>query len=90
MKRRWATIYAILCTLLFVGGLVLAFIFSFFAGEKETLACLISMFAGFVFVPIFHEYGHLLFLSIFVVRSEERKVIARSGESLELPQGSFS
>ena len=59
MKRRWATIYAILCTLLFVGGLVLAFIFSFFAGEKETLACLISMFAGFVFVPIFHEYGHL-------------------------------
>ena len=64
MKRRWATVYAILCTLLFVGGLVVAFIFSFFAGEKETLACLISMFAGFVFVPTFHECGHLFFLSI--------------------------
>ena len=64
MKRRWATVYAILCTLLFVGGLVVAFIFSFFAGEKEMLACLISMFAGFVYVPTFHECGHLFFLSI--------------------------
>ena len=64
MKRRLATIYAIFCTLLFVGGLVVLFIFSWRAGEKQTLACLISMLVGFVFVPIFHEYGHLFFLII--------------------------
>ena len=40
------------------------FIFSWRAGEKQTLACLISMLVGFVFVPIFHEYGHLFFLII--------------------------
>ena len=64
MRRRWATIYAIACTLLMLAGFVVAFIFAWQAGQKQALACLLSMVMGFIIAPIFHEVGHLFFLSV--------------------------
>ena len=64
MGKRWATVYAILCTLFMVAGFVVAFLFAWRAGEKQALACLLSMVLGFIVAPIFHELGHLFFLSL--------------------------
>lgn len=64
MKKRWATIYAIACTLLMLAGFIVAFIFAWKAGEKQALACLLSMVMGFVVAPIYHELGHLFFLTV--------------------------
>ena len=64
MKRRIATIYAIFCTLLLVAGLVVAFIFSWKAGVPQSIAFLLGVLVGFIAAPIFHELGHLFFLTI--------------------------
>ena len=62
MKKRMATIYAILCTLLLVAGLVVAFIFAWKAGEIQALAFLLGVLVSFIITPILHELGHLSLL----------------------------
>ncbi len=64
MKRRWATFYAILCTLLMVAGFALVFFFAWKGGITQTIAALCGFFLGFVFSPIVHELGHAFFAKI--------------------------
>ncbi len=59
MKRKFATVYAILCTLLMAAGFALVFWRALSAGTVETVACVCGIFLGFVFAPTLHELGHL-------------------------------
>ncbi len=60
-KKRLATIYAVLCTLLLAAGLLLVFFFAWQAGTRQIVACLCGIAVGFVFAPVIHELGHLAF-----------------------------
>ncbi len=64
MKRKIATVYAIFCTLLMVAGFIVAYVFAWRAGTKQSLAFLLGMAVSFVITPIYHEVGHLFFLSV--------------------------
>lgn len=64
MKKTIATIYAIFCTLLLAAGLVVAFIFAWRAGEMQSLNFLLGVLVSFIVTPIFHEVGHLFFLTV--------------------------
>ena len=64
MKRTWATIYAIFCTLLLVAGFVVAFIFAWRDSVWETAYFLIGMVGSLIFTTIIHELGHLFFLTV--------------------------
>jgi len=64
MKRKMATVYAIFCTLLMVVGFAVAFIFAWRAGTKQALSFLLGMLESFIVTPVFHEVGHLLFLTV--------------------------
>ncbi len=59
MKRRLATIYAILCTLLMVAGFVLVFFFAWRAGTVSAALALVGILLGVIFSPILHELGHI-------------------------------
>ena len=61
MKKTGATIYAIVATLLLATGFLLAFYFSQEQGVEQTVACIIGLGLGFVFAPIVHEIGHIIF-----------------------------
>ena len=58
-----ATVYAIFCTLLMVAGFAVAFIFAWRTGAKQSLNFLFGMLGSFIIAPIFHEIGHLAFLT---------------------------
>ena len=59
MKRRIATIYAAVQTLLLLTGLALVFFFAWRKGTSDLVWCLVGMALSFVFVPILHELGHV-------------------------------
>ncbi len=59
MKRRIATIYAVVQTLLLLTGLALTFFFAWKGGTTDLIWCLVGMALSFVFAPIFHELGHV-------------------------------
>lgn len=61
MKRRFATIYAVICTLLLAAGFLAVFLFAWKSGVPATVQCLIGLFAGFILAPIVHELGHVVF-----------------------------
>ena len=63
MKRRFATMYAVLCTLLLVAGFVTVFLFAWQGGVPNIVQCLVGLFLGFIFAPIIHELGHVVFAS---------------------------
>ena len=63
MKRRFATIYAVLCTLLLAAGFVTVFLFAWQGGVPDVVQCLIGLFLSFMFAPIVHELGHISFAS---------------------------
>ena len=64
MKRKLATIYAVLCTLLLVAGFLLVFYCAFTEGTTATVKCLIGFAIGLIFAPIVHELGHVCFGTI--------------------------
>ena len=64
MKRRIATIYATVCTLLLAAGFLLAFLFAWKDGVEATVKCLYGLFIGFLLSPILHELGHVSFALI--------------------------
>lgn len=59
MKRRIATIYALLQTLLLLAGLAFAFFFAWKGGTADMVWCLVGMAASFVLAPVLHEFGHV-------------------------------
>ncbi len=59
MKKRFATIYAVACTLLMLAGFVLTFALAWRASTTDVVACLCGFVAGFALAPIAHELGHL-------------------------------
>lgn len=62
MKKGILTrIYASLCVLLLIAGIIAVFAFAWGAGIAETVQCLIGMFLAFLFAPLFHEIGHVIF-----------------------------
>ncbi len=61
MKRKAATIYAVVCTLLMAAGFVLAFFFAWRAGTPSMLAVLGGFLLGFFLAPTAHELGHFVF-----------------------------
>ena len=60
MRRKGATIYAMLCTLLLAAGFVLVFFFAWKAGSREMGECIVGVVLGFSISPIVHEAGHIL------------------------------
>lgn len=64
MKKGLSTAYAVLNTLLLIAGYVLAFYFAWGKGTDEMISALVGMAYGFIFAPIFHEFGHLFFALI--------------------------
>ena len=60
MRRKGATIYAMLCTLLLAAGFVLVFFFAWEAGSREMGECIVGVVLGFSISPIVHELGHIL------------------------------
>ena len=61
MKRNTGTVYATLCVLLLVGGLIGVFFFAWNAGVMQAIHALVGIVAGFVLAPVIHELGHLYF-----------------------------
>ena len=60
MKRRIFTqIYAILCAVGLLAGIVAVFAFAWRAGITPTIGCLIGLFLSFLLAPTFHELGHV-------------------------------
>ena len=59
MRKRLATVYAIICTLLLVAGFLLVFYFAWGKGTTQTAECLAGLIASLIFAPIIHELGHL-------------------------------
>ena len=59
MKRRLATIYAVVQTLLLIAGLATVFFFAWKGDTADLLWCLVGMVVSVVFAPIFHELGHV-------------------------------
>lgn len=58
-----ATVYAIFCLVLLLAGLSAAFYFAWSAGLENGVKVLVSIALSFVFAPILHEMGHILFAS---------------------------
>lgn len=61
MKRKLATIYAVICTLLLVAGFLLVFYFAFNEGVEATVKYLIGVALGLILAPCIHELGHVCF-----------------------------
>lgn len=61
MRRRWGTVYGVVCTLLLAGGLFAVLYFAWKAGLKETAFAAVGLGASCVLTPILHEGGHILF-----------------------------
>ncbi len=60
MRIRFATIYAIFCTLLLVVGFGVVFYYAWQAGISQTVACVCGLALSFSFAPLLHEFGHLV------------------------------
>ena len=59
MRRRLATIYAMLCTLLLAVGFLSVFYFAFKEGTTATVNALLGFILGFILAPCLHELGHV-------------------------------
>ena len=64
MKRTFATIYAVFCTLLLAAGFLLVFAFAWKAGSEDTLKGICGLVLGFILAPTLHELGHVCFAQI--------------------------
>ena len=64
MKRRFATAYAVFCTLLLVVGCLLTFYFAYQTGIEETVSMLCGLAVSFVFASVAHELGHVAFAKV--------------------------
>ena len=60
MRRKGAVVYAVICTLLLVAGLVACFYFAFRSGIAQTVACLCAFVVALILAPTVHETGHIL------------------------------
>ncbi len=60
-KRTLATAYAVLCTLLLVGGAVTCFVTAFLVGIDAMAKCVVGMAIGIFLAPVLHETGHIAF-----------------------------
>ena len=61
MNKTWRTILAVGSTLLLLISFILIFIFAWGDGVKSTYACVLVLYFGYVFAPIVHEFGHVVF-----------------------------
>lgn len=68
MKRVLTTAYAVICTLLLCAGFLSAFAFAWQAGTVATVKCIAGLIVGFIFAPIFHELGHIVFAKLANMR----------------------
>lgn len=64
MRKKLTTFYAAVCTLLLAAGFLLVFLFAFQKGIPATAGCVLGLFCGFVFAPVYHELGHVGFASL--------------------------
>lgn len=64
MKKSFATMYAIFCTLLLMTGCVVCFIWAWNKGTWETAEVLCGLVFGFALAPVLHETGHIAFANI--------------------------
>lgn len=58
MKKRLATIYAVLCTLLLVAGFLLVFWLAWTTGTVAVVTVVCGFALSFIFAPLLHELGH--------------------------------
>lgn len=63
-KRTLATAYAIVCTLLLLGGGLACFISSCFVGVTAMALSVVGLALGVMLAPIVHELGHVVFASV--------------------------
>ena len=61
MRKTLTTIYAMLMTVCLLLGCILVFWLAWKEGTAETIKVLCGLVLSFVFAPIFHELGHLVF-----------------------------
>ena len=61
LKRNLKTIYAIFCTLLLAVGFLAVFYFAWQDGVTSAVLSIAGLVLGFVFAPILHELGHVVF-----------------------------
>lgn len=89
MKRTGSAIYAIVCALLLLGGLIALFCFAWQAGTRATAESLIAFALSFALAPTVHEFGHVamakwanmrpVYVKFFCFCLEERKGKLRLG-----------
>ncbi len=61
MRRIWATVYAVFCTIALCVGFFLVFFFAWVAGTRPLLYAIFGMAVGLIVSPIVHELGHVVF-----------------------------
>lgn len=61
MKRTASTIYAIVCTLLLIGGLGVGFYFAWRGDLFDVVWYVVGFAVSLVLAPIVHELGHIVF-----------------------------
>ena len=61
MKRRFATIYAVVCTLLLAAGFLTVFLFAWQKGTDAVIDTLIAFAISLFLAPAMHELGHASF-----------------------------
>ena len=61
MSRKLSSAYAIACVLFMIAGYVTVFVFAMGATTPDLVRALVGMVLGFIFAPIFHELGHIVF-----------------------------
>ncbi len=64
MNRKFAAIYATVCTLLMAVGFLIVAVFAWQEGVITSIKCMIGLICGFIFSPTLHELGHVSFALI--------------------------
>lgn len=61
MRRIWATVYAVFCTIALCVGFFLVFFYAWNAETNQSLYAILGMIVGLITAPIIHEIGHIVF-----------------------------
>ncbi|MBQ7924482.1 MAG: M50 family metallopeptidase [Clostridia bacterium] len=88
MRRKTSsTIWAIVCTILLIGGEVASFFFAWQTGTWTAMAQLGGFVVGLILAPIFHELGHIIF-----AKSQDMQIVYAKFSFLKLreKQGKLS
>lgn len=67
-KRTLSTVCAVATTILFVAGLVLAFVFAWKTDLTAIIQCLVGFVLAFLLAPVLHELGHIAIANAMQMR----------------------